>query len=604
VPNSYEPATTAKTTGLSPDRQQGEHAHPPIVVFPARRAGPPALAGALVRASGPALVAVAACLVCYVAGWRGTDWAAQIYRAGQDARYGLSDWDPGWYGGNYPLNYSLFYPLAAAYLGLWPLAALSCAWASLSFDRLVSGPTRRRPVASWYFAVSTLVEVAIGQLPTLTGEALALGCVVCFSRGQAVDASFRSRRRAATYLGGGLLLGVLAGLTSPVAGSFLALALVAMAAADLRRSGRRACGEIAAAILVMTSTAACPLLFPGPGYFPFFSGDLIMVLVICAVVASPVLPTSEAVRAGALLYGAVSIALFIVPTQMGDNDMRLAAYIGVPLVLYYLPRSAPFRRGPSDYGGWSHRRGTSRTFSVSVSALAAACLVTWQWGPMVTSVAGSGEGASSVAVFYQPLIAELDELSKGKPVRIEIPPMEHHWEAVYVAPAFSLARGWERQLDDTYDDIFYQRGRLKPSSYMSWLLANGVSYVALAEAPLDYAATAEAALLRSGDIAGLQPVWRTASWALWRVSASNGLASGPATLTAINPNSVIVRFSKPGVSVVKLRWTPYWSFSSFHSWACLMPAPGGWTEVRTAYPGPLQLHLSVFGPDHGQCPNT
>jgi hypothetical protein len=352
----------------------------------------------------------------------------------------------------------------------------------------------------------------------------------------------------------------------------------------------------------MTSTAACPLLFPGPGYFPFFSGDLVMVLAICALMASPVLATSKAVRAGALLYGAVSVALFIVPTQMGDNDIRLAAYIGVPVVLCYLPRWARSRREPTYYRGRSHHGGTSRAFSVSVPALATVCLVTWHWGPMIETVVGSGDGASSVAGFYQPLIAELDELTKGKPVRIEIPPTEHHWEAAYVAPAFSLARGWERQLDDTYDNIFYQRGKLNPASYMSWLLANGVSYVAVSNAPLDYAATSEAALLRSDAIAGLQPVWRTSNWVLWRVSASIGLASGPATVTALSPQTVVVRFTEPGASVLKLRWTQYWSFSEPRPAACLMPAPGGWTEVRAANPGTLRLHVSIFGPANRQCP--
>src|SRR5579863_4348917 len=96
---------------------------------------------ALPRSAGPALVALAACLVCYAAGWRGTDWAAQLYRASQDAHHGFVIWDPGWYGGTFPLNYSVVYPVAAAYLGLWPVAALSAAGAAFCFDRLVSaGP--------------------------------------------------------------------------------------------------------------------------------------------------------------------------------------------------------------------------------------------------------------------------------------------------------------------------------------------------------------------------------------------------------------------------------------------------------------------------------
>ena len=48
---------------------------------------------------------------------------------------GARVWDPGWYGGTYPLNYSLVYPLVAGYLGLWAVAALSAAGAAFCFDR-------------------------------------------------------------------------------------------------------------------------------------------------------------------------------------------------------------------------------------------------------------------------------------------------------------------------------------------------------------------------------------------------------------------------------------------------------------------------------------
>ena len=68
-----------------------------------------------------------------------------------------------------------------------------------------------------------------------------------------------------------------------------------------------------------------------------------------------------------------------------------------------------------------------------------------------------------------------------------------------------LPRGWERQLDVAYNALFYNPGRLPPAAYRTWLLSNGVSFVALANAPLDYAATTEAALLRSGAVSGLQP---------------------------------------------------------------------------------------------------
>jgi hypothetical protein len=123
----------------------------------------------------------------------------------------------------------------------------------------------------------------------------------------------------------------------------------------------------------------------------------------------------------------------------------------------------------------------------------------------------------------------------------------------------------------------------------------------LPNAPLDYSATAEAALLRSGAVPRLQLLWRTASWHLWRVLGSPGLASGWATVIALRPKTVVIHFSRPGVSVVKLRWTPYWSLSGPQPQACIVRAPGGWTEVRTAYPGHVQLRVAVFGADHGNC---
>jgi hypothetical protein len=551
--------------------------------------------GRALRAGAPALVAVAACLVCYVAGWRGTDWAAQIYRAGQVSHYGVIDWDPGWYGGTYPLNYSLVYPIAAAYLGLWPLAALSAAAAATCFDRLVTAALGRRPAGSWYFAVATVIEIAIGQLPTLTGEALALGSVLFFGRLRTPSGRRRTARPNAALAGlgamaltGGLGLGVLASLTTPVVGSFLALALFAMAVTSARRSVQRAVWEIAAAIVFMVSTAALPVLFPGAGYFPFPYGDLVAVLAISAIIASPVLSTPPVLRLGAVLYGATSVALFLVPTQMGDNDVRLAAYIGMPLVICYLPRLALSRR--------------DRSAVPATAMVVVAVLVAWDFGPMAEALGGATDGRSSVATFYQPLIDELRVLSKGMPVRVEVPPGAHHWESAYLAPKFSLARGWERQLDMAYDGIFYKSGPLSADVYRSWLLADGVSYVALAQAPLDYAATSEAALLRSGTVPGLRPVWHGAGWKLWEVVGSAGLATGPARVAGLSPRGVVVRFSTAGTSVVKVRWSRYWDLSGpGRRSACLTRAPGGWTRLRTAHPGDVRLQLSVWGADHGNC---
>ena len=122
------------------------------------------------------------------------------------------------------------------------------------------------------------------------------------------------------------------------------------------------------------------------------------------------------------------------------------------------------------------------------------------------------------------------------PIRVEVPPTLEHWEAAFVAPYVSLARGWERQLDIANNDLFYVTGALTPASYQAWLDANGVTWVALPNAPLDYAAQAEARLLSSGEVPGLQLVWVTPQWQLWHVNGSPGLVSGPARLTSLIPD--------------------------------------------------------------------
>jgi hypothetical protein len=566
---------------------------------------------------------VAACIVCYLAGWRGTDWAAQIYRAGEVTRYGLVVWDPGWYGGTFPLNYSLLYPLAAGYLGLWPVAAVSAGAAAFCFDRLLraglprpalTAVVSKRPLASWYFAASTVVAVAIGQLPTMAGEALALGSALCLAQRARVLRSV-GRELARQELAGqglarqepagraatstalavaGLVLGIMAGLTTPIAGAFLALALVAWGVADFGRGLRRRAGEEAlAGAVILASTAALPLAFAAPGYFFFPVGDLVVVLAISALLASPLLGAPHAVRVGAVLYGAVSVALFAVPTQVGDNDVRFAAYIGIPLVLFYLGTSR-LRNVPAPK--WA-QIGLAGTVTLG--------LVGWAWAPIAASFSDAANGPVSAASYYQPLLKKLEVLSHGLPTRVEIPPTEHHWESAYVAPTFPLARGWERQLDVVYGSLFYGDSVLRPGPYRSWLVSNGVSYVALPNAPLDFGATAEATLLRSGKVRGLEQVWRTDDWCVWKVTGTDGLASAPARVTSLKPAEVTAVFARAGSTVLKLRWSRYWSLAAHSaSTACVQPSGGGWTQLISTRAGPVELTTSVLAAAHGSCSAT
>ena len=86
------------------------------------------------------------------------------------------------------------------------------------------------------------------------------------------------------------------------------------------------------------------------------------------------------------------------------------------------------------------------------------------------------------------------------PFRIEIPFTDNHWESAHVAPTVPLARGWERQLDRKVNGLFYDGRRLTGQRYLRWLHDNAVRYVALADAPIDYSAAAEAKRIRNGDV--------------------------------------------------------------------------------------------------------
>jgi hypothetical protein len=215
----------------------------------------------------------------------------------------------------------------------------------------------------------------------------------------------------------------------------------------------------------------------------------------------------------------------------------------------------------------------------------------WQWAPSRTIVTSPASHPELHQSFYQPLLQEL-AADAPEPIRVEVPPTLEHWEAAFVAPHVSLARGWERQLDIANNPIFYVAGALTPESYQAWLDRNGITWIALPTAPLDYAGQGEAKLLMSGAVPGLELVWVTPQWRLWHVTGSPGLVSGPARLTSLVPDHLTLQVSQPGQIIVRVRYTTFWSVTSGS--ACLAAAPGGWTSVEAQTVGTVELSASVI----------
>ncbi|MGI8557789.1 MAG: hypothetical protein ACR2ND_05705 [Solirubrobacteraceae bacterium] len=499
------------------------------------------------------MLAAALASVAVLAQLRGVDLPAQLYRVGLFHREGLTLWDSQWYGGHWTLNYSVIFPPLAGIAGVPLTEVASACLASLMFDRLVVhhfGPTAR--AGSIVFAVSTLAEVAIGQLPYLLGESLALAALWALARGH---------RRAALALAAG------ASLASPLAGAFLALAALAWALAS---SVRRGAGwRVLTAALAPVGLLA--IIFPGQGTMPFPLLDCLFLLALAGCLML-LLPAGERMlRCGAALYLlAISLSVAI-PTPVGGNISRLAESVGAALAVCLL---------------WP-QRGPRRLL---LAALAVA-LASLQWGPALASFTSNPGDPSTHARYFRPLLAFLGQ--HAVPVaRVEVVPTKLHWEAAYVAPHIPLARGWERQLDTADNAIFYNDGALTATSYRAWLLASGVRYVALAGVPLDYAAAAEGRLLDRG-IPGLRLAWRDASWRVYEVTGASGIVAGAAQVVRASAREVTVRASAPGDILVRVRYSPRWSL--VQGQGCVAQGASGWTTIRGAAAGALTLRLRLLG---------
>src|SRR5207302_8329198 len=125
-----------------------------------------------------------------------------------------------------------------------------------------------------------------------------------------------------------------------------------------------------------------------------------------------------------------------------------------------------------------------------------------------------------------------------------------HWEAYAVAPHFPIARGWERQLDIKYNHLFYA-GHLTPAAYGRWLHANAVRFVAVADAPLDYSAHAERALIDSGP-AYLRLVWHSRHWRVYAVQDPTPIVEGVARLRGLGANGILLSADKPGTALIRV----------------------------------------------------
>jgi hypothetical protein len=406
------------------------------------------------------------------------------------------------------------------------------------------------------FAACMVVPVVIGQLTFLLGLALGLAALLAMLDG---------RRRLL------VALGVSCALASFVAALFLAIA--AGACWLTWGPGRR----LGPALLAASSTlpiVVVGLAYHQAGVFPFPATTLAAVLAVCAGAALALPEEHRTLRLGVALYAATSIALFVLHTPVGANMARLATTVAAPVIVCL---------------------GRRRLVVLALVGF----IFAWQIGPAIGAIDIVDRDPSTQPSFYAPLVAEIAHLDP-RPTRLEIPLTHEHWEAAWVAPKIALARGWERQLDVADNHLFYSTGALTRDSFGAWLRANGVEWVALPRAPLDYSAVREAALLRHGA-PYLRPVWHQRDWQLWRVVGSPGLVSGPAELTDLDAGGFTLDVRAPGTSVVRIHSTPTWSIVDRDGNGCLTSTAHAWTVVHAERRGPIRVEAGMLPSNASSC---
>jgi len=482
------------------------------------------------------------------------DLAAQAFRADLLASDGLLLWNNYWYGGHYLLGYSVLFPPLGALLSPRVVGALSVVAIAALFATIAKRHYGERAwVGTLWLGGATATMLMANRLTFALGTAIGLGALLAAQRGR-------------TALATGLA--ALSGLGSPVAGLF-----VAMAGGALAVTGRRRIGTLLA-VAALAPIVVLAVAFPTGGYFPFVFTAFLPVPLFAGAAFILLPPEERLLRAGVLIYAALCLVLFVFHTQIGANAARLGSLFGGPVLALGLAGRRPV-----------------------ALAIVALPLLWWQWVAPVRDFA-AGQGDPSVnAGYYEPLIGELDRLTRGGPVRIEIPPTRNRFESDYVAPHFPLARGWLRQSESDDFDLF-TGDNLTPTAYRSWLQGNGVTYVALADADPDHLAEDEDELIRGG-LPYLHPVWSNEHWRLYRLVGAAGLVSGageqpgpPGTgnrLTEVGAASFTFSARDAASYLVRIHYTPYWTVTSGN--ACV-ERDGDWTLLDVRRPGTVEVDAS------------
>ncbi|MFC5721731.1 MFS transporter [Streptomyces gamaensis] len=486
----------------------------------------------------------------------GGDLAAQDAWAEFALQHPDSAYNLAWYGGMHPVSYSVISPYLMAQLGVRSTMMIAgTVSAGLLALILVRCRAVRRPLLpALYGTFALLCNAVSGRVTFGLGLMFGLAAVAVVF---AWPARWRSEGRY--RWGRAALAALMAGLAtagSPVAGLFVGIVAAAL------WLGRRRPAAYALGLTPVAVVAASALLFPFSGRQPmaFVSAILPLLSGLFGVFLVP--KAWRTVRTVSALYTLGVLLVWLIPSQIGTNISRLGMIIG-GVVLVAALCELPLPRV---------RELLTKGLRWTLTLGAVVTITAWQLANTIGDIKHTTP-AAAWARELAPLVDRLQHLDAARG-RVEVVPARSHREASALAPYVNLARGWNRQADRERNPLFYEEGRLTPSSYRAWLDRWAVHYVVLPAGEPDHAGLDEAELVAEGQ-PYLREVWSDANWRLFEVAEPVPLADPPAVVERVDADELTIRVPKAGQVLVRIPYSP---------WLGLVDEAG--KDVQAPKPGP------------------
>ena len=239
--------------------------------------------------------------------------------------------------------------------------------------------------------------------------------------------------------------------------------------------------------------------FPSGAWYPYDLTDAAIVFgfSLAGLYITGSSPRARSLRMLFACYLALNLVAFLLKGPIGSNSSRLFVIAGAPLL--WLAANVSRER--------------SRLVVLPLLATALALQV----GPFVRDAYSSWGDPASEASYWKP-VEQLLATHADPEHRVEVVATRGHWEAYYLAKhGIPLARGWYRQDDFPQNGPLYSHDLTGARSTAAGCARSASTTCCCPTPTLDYSATHEAALVRSGA-AGLVPVAHTRHWTMYRAA--------------------------------------------------------------------------------------